>query len=397
MQVSVRDIARAADSGGKPAVATQPAARKLPRDTRVDVLRGAALLMIFIDHIPGNDLSWFTLHWFGFADAGEVFVLLAGFSAMIAYGRSFARDGASAGLRKIALRCLRIYGTQIALLAATLVLVEVWSRKAGLVVLSDATLLSAGARGVRDGLLLRALPTYLDILPLYIVLLAIFPAIYLLMRVSMWGTLVGSALIWLAALAFPWLDFPNILDPNGWYFDPFSWQFLFTIGIAFATVLQSRGALPSNRWLLAACAVFLVFAFFQTLPWRAWGLPDLRPLAMAPPDKSRLNILRLIDITALFYVVMTVDALRRMARSRLLRPLEACGRHSLYVFAAGCMLAVVGRLAFRTLGYAWPMQVAVNATGILIQCTLALLLERARLRREAAPQLPAAGALPARG
>jgi hypothetical protein len=49
------------------------------RDLRIDFLRGLALLFIFIDHIPDNGLAHFTLRNFGFADAAEVFVLLAGF------------------------------------------------------------------------------------------------------------------------------------------------------------------------------------------------------------------------------------------------------------------------------------------------------------------------------
>jgi hypothetical protein len=64
------------------------------RDLRIDFLRGLALLFIFIDHIPDNGLAHFTLRNFGFADAAEVFVLLAGFSAVLAYKRSFPGPGA---------------------------------------------------------------------------------------------------------------------------------------------------------------------------------------------------------------------------------------------------------------------------------------------------------------
>ena len=57
------------------------------RDLRIDFFRGLALVFIFIDHVPGNDLARFTLRNFGFSDAAEVFVLLAGFSAVLAYLR----------------------------------------------------------------------------------------------------------------------------------------------------------------------------------------------------------------------------------------------------------------------------------------------------------------------
>ena len=52
---------------------------KRERDVRIDFFRGLALLLIFIDHVPDNPWSFYTLKNFGFADASEVFVLLAGF------------------------------------------------------------------------------------------------------------------------------------------------------------------------------------------------------------------------------------------------------------------------------------------------------------------------------
>jgi len=60
------------------------------RDLRLDLWRGVALLMIFVDHIPGNALSAITLKSFGFSDAAELFVFVAGYSSMLAYGRRFS-------------------------------------------------------------------------------------------------------------------------------------------------------------------------------------------------------------------------------------------------------------------------------------------------------------------
>jgi hypothetical protein len=97
------------------------------RDPRIDVLRGIALLMIFVDHIPDNTLSLVTLRNFGFSDAAEVFVLLAGMSSMLAYGRVFQREGALGGLRRIIWRCARIYLFQIGLLLTTLAVVLLWT------------------------------------------------------------------------------------------------------------------------------------------------------------------------------------------------------------------------------------------------------------------------------
>jgi len=63
------------------------------RDLRLDFFRGLSLLMIFIDHIPGNFLSHLTLHSIAFSDAAEVFVFISGYAAALAYGRLFTSKG----------------------------------------------------------------------------------------------------------------------------------------------------------------------------------------------------------------------------------------------------------------------------------------------------------------
>ncbi|MBV8524064.1 MAG: OpgC domain-containing protein [Acetobacteraceae bacterium] len=92
----------------------------------MDLFRGYALLAIFIDHVPGNFLGLLTLHIYGFSDAAEIFVLLAGFASMMAYGHSFAREGTVAGLKRIALRCVRLYAFHVCMLLATVVIVRGW-------------------------------------------------------------------------------------------------------------------------------------------------------------------------------------------------------------------------------------------------------------------------------
>ena len=349
------------------------------RDPRIDVLRGLALLMIFVDHIPDDLLNRITLHNFGFCDAAEVFVLLAGFSSMLAYGKSFQRDGARTGLRKIALRCARIYLFQIGLLLTTLGVVLVWTNHYHLTPTIIAPILGRPVAGLAHGLTLRALPSYLDILPLYIVLLAAFPLIYAAMRQSPLLALAGSAAVWAAANLFPSLDLPNWIDGQGWYFNPFAWQFLFTIGALLAVLSGAhRNGLPAfraGRWVAVA---FLGFACLKTFPWAAWNLPDIRLFAMAAPDKSLLNPLRMLDILALMYLVLSTPGLIRLARSAWLRPIEACGRHSLEVFSVGCILALFGRLEFRTEGRILLVQVLVNVLGLGTMCLVGLWLDRGR-------------------
>ena len=61
------------------------------RDHRVDFLRGFALASIFINHVPGNVYEKLTHRNFGFSDAAEIFVLLAGFASAYAYFARYER------------------------------------------------------------------------------------------------------------------------------------------------------------------------------------------------------------------------------------------------------------------------------------------------------------------
>ena len=56
-----------------------------PRDPRIDAFRGLALMMILIDHMPGNPWEEVTVRNIGFSDAAEAFFVMSGIAAGIAY------------------------------------------------------------------------------------------------------------------------------------------------------------------------------------------------------------------------------------------------------------------------------------------------------------------------
>jgi len=76
--------------------------------------------------------------------------------------------------------------------------------------------------------------------------------------------------------------------------------------------------------------------------------------------------------------VLSSPAVMRLSKARWIRPLEACGKHSLEIFALVTIFAMVGRLSFRTFGADWPMQIAVNGVGIGLIVAAALWMERRR-------------------
>ena len=63
------------------------------RDLRLDLFRGIALWLIFLDHIPSNAVSWITIRNYGFSDATEIFVFISGYTAAFVYGRAMREHG----------------------------------------------------------------------------------------------------------------------------------------------------------------------------------------------------------------------------------------------------------------------------------------------------------------
>jgi len=381
-EISSRDEELTHPSRSKSLVHTPTAALSPNRDRRIDVARGMALLMIFVDHIPGNALGLATLRNFGFSDAAEIFVFLAGMSAMLAYAKVFERDGMACGLSRVIRRWARIYLFQVGLFLTTCVVVSLWTMHYRLQPSFVAPIINAPISGLIHGLLLQALPSYLDILPLYLALFAAFPLIYFGVRRNLWVALTASATIWLAANLNPNINLPNWIDHGRWFFNPFAWQFLFTIGAALALPAAiDKRSLPRINWLVWLCIVYLGFAFLESAPWADWNLPNLRPIALVTPDKTLLAPLRLLDVLSLAYLLLSSDRLRVLAGQRTFRPFEICGRHSLEVFAVGCVAALLGRLFFRTYGAGIEAQIEINVVGIAMMFMVGLWMEKRRTSR----------------
>ena len=102
------------------------------------------------------------------------------------------------------------------------------------------------------------------------------------------------------------------------------------------------------------------------------------------PDKTQLAAVRILNILALAYLLLSSPALRALAGRRFFRPLEACGRHSLEVFAVGCICSLFGRLLFLTYGAGLEMQIAINVVGLATMFLVGLWLARRRVVSRAA-------------
>ena len=159
------------------------------RDLRLDFFRGVSLIFIFIDHIPENVLSYFTLQSDPFFDAAEVFIFISGFTAALVYGRRLASKGALYATAQVLRRAWQLYVAHIFLFVLFVAEVSYTATAFKNPMYNEemrvADFLDEPHVAVVKALLLEFQPAFLDILPMYIVMLVIFPAVLLGMRAAL--------------------------------------------------------------------------------------------------------------------------------------------------------------------------------------------------------------------
>jgi hypothetical protein len=342
------------------------------RDLRIDFFRGLALLFIFIDHVPGNDLARLTLRNFGFSDAAEVFVLLAGFSAVLAYARTFDGQGFKAGTSRVLDRVRDIYVWHLGLvivsvvglmLAASVFENPMYVRNIGVQVFGEEP-----ARAAVLAATLVNQPNMLNILPLYIVLLLVWlPFVLWAMPRRPWLTLSLSVAVWAVANVIE-LNLPSQQHTKGWVFNPFAWQLLVTIGALAAHYARSN-AIPLSRPLVWAAIAYVGFAFLMAAPWTQ--VPGLERVRVFPADllgsmnKSYLSPWRLLHVVALGYLVFILLSPQSGWLTRAWATgIGRCGRHSLEIFCLGTVLSFVGWVVLAEAGNGLVLQTLVNMIGI---------------------------------
>jgi hypothetical protein len=345
-----------------------------PRDLRIDFFRGLALLFIFVDHVPGNELARFTLRNFGFSDAAEVFVLLAGFSAVLAYGRAFEGEGFRAGGARVLDRVRDLYVWHIGLvvvcalgltLAAGVFENPMYVRNIGVHVFAE----DPGRAAILTAALVNQ-PNMLNILPLYIVLLLFWlPVVLWLLPRQPWVALFLSTAVWAIANLLE-LNLPSHQHAKGWVFNPFAWQLLVTIG-AMTAHFSRRSAIPFSRALLCLALGYVGFAFLVAAPWtQIPGLEAARILPadlLGPVNKSYLSPWRLAHVVALGYLVMILLSPQSGWLTRAWATgVGRCGRHSLEIFCLGTVLSLAGWVILVEVGNGFVLQILVNTIGIAI-------------------------------
>src|SRR6266404_4924906 len=377
-RISGPPLAAEANAIARDAAAAPPPAISLPvgaeRELRLDLFRGLALWLIFIDHLPPNLLTWFTIRNYGFSDATEIFIFISGYTAAFVYGRAMLEAGVVVATARILRRVWQIYVAHVFLF--TIFLAEI-----SYVATSFENPLYTEEMGIMDflkqpdvtivqALLLRFRPVNMDVLPLYIVLMLFLPLILWLMKWKADVTLALSAGLYTLTWHY---DLYLTAYPNGvWFFNPFAWQMLFVFGawcaMGGARRMSRILSSPVTMWI---SIVYLFAALYVTLTWHVPQLGHMLPHRieewMYPIDKTDLDVLRFAHFLAL--ALITARFLPKDwsgLKSPWLRPLILCGQHSLEIFCLGVFLAFAGHFVLAEVGGGALTHALVSLSGILI-------------------------------
>jgi hypothetical protein len=319
----------------------------------IDFWRGAVLIAILIDHIPGNPLENWTPRNFGLSDSAEAFVFLSGLSVGLIYMPRAYKYGIEPVAGGCLRRALKLYGVHIALTLAALLVFGAAYWVSGVSDLIQAHGRSFVFGSPANGLLGLALLShqlgYFNILPLYIVLMLWAPVVLALALRGPLLALTVSVGLYTAARAFG-LNLPNWPEPGGWFFNPIAWQLIFTLGLVSA-ILWRDGLPRPAPWLVMLSAATVAGA--ALIVTNEAGLaPGLRDTATAHLDvaKQDLGLARLIHFVALAYLIaMATTAFGRfitpVVRGAFGAAVQRLGRNSLPVFAAGSVLSAGGQAA----------------------------------------------------
>lgn len=352
------------------------------RDLRLDLFRGLALWLIFLDHIPSNVVSWITLRNYGFSDATEIFVFISGYTAAFVYGATMRERGFIVASARILKRAWQVYVAHIFLFA-------IYMAEIAYVSTSFENPLYAEEMGVFEflrqpdvtliqALLLKFKPANMDVLPLYITLLAFFPPyVWLLLRqptIALLASLAVYVVSWEVGLNIP--AYPS----GSWVFNPFAWQLLFAFGAWCALGgIDKIGRFLRSPFALALAAAYLVASFLVVMTWYfpAYGhyVPKWLAEWMYPIDKTNLDVLRIAHFLAL--AVLTIRFVSpdwQGLHSPLLRPAILCGQHSLEIFCLGVFLAFAAHFVKMEISDGIAMQIFVSIAGIVVMVATAALI-----------------------
>ena len=360
------------------------------------------MFIILFAHPPGNFLTSWIPARFGFSDATEIFVFCSGMASAIAFGATFDRAGFALGSARVAYRNWQVYWAHVGLFFATAGMLafltdldsttrNYWGQLNLWMLFVEH---SEGLWEIPDMLFrfmtLQWVPNLFDILPMYMVILAMMPLVIFLARIH-FGLVVAFCLtLWvlgqrsfMEAIGLPYFNFtaePWVGSDDWqrrWFLNPFGWQLVFFTGFAFM-----RGWLPKPpvNAVLIGIASFVVLANVPLsnigvrefgFEWaREWRIENRQLIS-----KSDFGVLRYVQFLSLAYLAWVIAGdkghrLRATAThigariwDKILTIILKVGQQSLAVFVVSIFVARFNGFAMDMLGRETGTVLAVNAFG----------------------------------
>lgn len=348
------------------------------RDHRIDLVRGFALVTIFINHMPGNWIGAWTPRNFGFSDSAEIFVLLAGYASALAfYPLCQRRDFAILTLKAVR-RAGVLYGAHLVTTGAAFLLFWAIIAASGNAEHADlvgmAPALADPAASLRAVLVGGFQLSYFNILPLYVVLLALLPIMLALAALDTRLLVAASVLAYLVT-NLAGLTLPSSPHFESWFFNPIAWQSLFVAGLVLGILRLNGNMIGYHPALFAAATGFIIFAAVWTMHgYRTLGEGAL-PEWLGSLQKPNLPVPRLGHALALAYVTCHCRIWAWLAHKPKDFVLTRMGRHSLPVFMAGSLLSMTGWIVVSEIQGGVLVQTVVALTGLTVMAALALWLD----------------------
>ncbi len=350
------------------------------RELRLDLFRGLALWLIYVDHVSPDLLTWFTIRNYGFSDAAEIFIFISGFTAALVYGRATFEAGFVVGTARVLRRVWQIYTTHLLLflvLMAEVTYVTTVSDKPAFYIqeMEVGEFFKQPGAEMIQALLLRFRPLNMDVLPLYVVLMVFLPLILQLARLHRDLPLVLSVGLYILTLQY---DLHLSTYPDGfWSFNPYAWQLLFVFGAWCALGGGPRlSPILASRQVFWLAVAYLLRNILRDLDLDFPQLESLIPAWLArliyPINKTDFDILRFAHFLSLSVVALRfVPSGWSGLQSRWLWPVILCGQYSLQIFAIGVALSFAGYALLMELNAGVMLHVIVGVAGLMIMYGIA--------------------------
>ena len=209
----------------------------MERRTELDTLRGLFLIVMTITHLPTH-FSQYSSHLFGFVSAAEGFVFLSAFLIGKIYMRKMNRSGVESVRESLMQRARQLYSWHLGLILFAFTIATLLALMGGRPALHNMLefYIQKPVSALLGAPLLLYQPPLLDILPMYVVFIALTPGILAFALRRGWTQLLAlSALLWLFAQfdgrllmlqAVNWLTHLDIAPNALGAFDWFAWQAL---------------------------------------------------------------------------------------------------------------------------------------------------------------------------